>query len=111
MLSRTVLRVLKDKKAENIVIIDLSEQVDWTDRFILCTARVDLHRKAIAEGVLEEIARVGIYPLGQSGVEDGSSWILLDYGETVLHIFSPESRAFYNLERMWGEENNIRVVE
>lgn len=103
--------MLENKKAEDIVIIDLRSQIHWTDTFIICTAPTDVHRRVIAETVLEETHEAGFDPVGRGLMEAGASWILLDYGGTLVHIFSPDGRRTYNLERTWGEADNVVVVE
>lgn len=103
--------MLESKKAEDVVIIDLRSQIHWTDKFIVCTAGTDVHRRVIAETLLEKAQEAGYVPVGQRLREVGSSWILLDFGDTLVHIFSPEGRRTYDLERTWGEADNVFVVK
>ena len=91
-----------DRKAADVVILDLREISSVTDYFVLCTGRSDVHVRAIVERIEAGLAETGERPLAREGVAHGS-WALLDYGDVVAHVFQPETRAFYDLERLWGQ--------
>ena len=82
--------------------IDLQGQSSLTDMLLICEGRSHLHCRGIADRVAESLRQMGIRHDGIEGESEGN-WILLDYGEVILHIFHPEKRKFYNLERMWSE--------
>jgi ribosome-associated protein len=89
------------KRAEDVVVLDLREQTPVTDYFVICTGTSRIQIRAVVEGVMEEFA--GERPRGvREGGEDGG-WVLLDYGDVVVHVFSPDARMFYRLERFWGD--------
>ena len=90
-----------DRKAADVVILDLREISSVTDYFVLCTGRSDVHVRAIVERIEAGLAEMGERPLAREGVAHGS-WALLDYGDVVAHVFQPDTRAFYDLERLWG---------
>jgi ribosome-associated protein len=91
-----------DKRASDIVILDLRESTSVTDFFVLCSGSADIHVKAIAENIREGLAEEGQRPWHIEGLAYGS-WVLLDYVDFVVHIFLKEKRDFYDLERLWGD--------
>jgi ribosome-associated protein len=90
-----------DKKAEDVVVLDLRKAHGFTDYFVICTGGNARQITAIADSVRETLKAFGERPALAEGV-DKSEWILLDYFNFVVHIFSRECRAFYGLERLWG---------
>ena len=96
-----------DKKAEDVVVLDLRKAGGFTDYFIICTGGNARQIAAIADGVRETLKRdFDERPALAEGV-DRSEWILLDYFNFVVHVFSRECRAFYALERLWGNAERI----
>ena len=91
-----------DKRASDIVILDLRESTSVTDFFVLISGSADVHVKAIAENIREGLAEEGQKPWHIEGLAYGS-WVLLDYVDFVVHIFLKEKREFYDLERLWGD--------
>jgi ribosome-associated protein len=98
----TAVRAARDKKAFDIVVLDLRKAGGFTDYFVLCTGGNPRQIQAIADGV-EDTLRTDLHerPALVEGVEK-SEWILLDYFNFVVHVFSRDCRAFYGLERLWG---------
>ncbi len=92
--------ILEDKHAKDVVVLKLAQVADFTNYFIICTAESLPQVKAIAEEVTFRLPRKG--RLGKEGFP-ASSWVLLDYGDFILHIFLPEIRKFYALERIWAD--------
>jgi len=102
---------LLEKKAEDIRILDVSTISSITDYFVICSANSDTHSKAVAGHVLEQSKKVmNERTFGKEGFES-SKWIVLDYFDVVVHIFVPESRSFYALERMWNDANVTTVQD
>jgi ribosome-associated protein len=96
-------RFAADKKAHDIVELDLREVVGYTDYFLICTGNSGRQAKAIQDGIVEGLKREhGISPGRVEGNTDGG-WILLDYLDVVVHVFTPQAREFYRLEQLWGE--------
>jgi ribosome-associated protein len=88
-----------DKKAEGVTLIDLSAPTDY---FVICSGNSDRHVRAIADGVVEEMAKRGIRPWHVEGYS-ARKWILIDFVDVVVHIFNEETRRFYSLETLWGD--------
>ena len=98
-----------DKKATDIVLIDLSEVSDVCDYFLICTASNKPQLDAVIEAIEEKVkANCGERPIAVEG-RAGSNWVLIDYGVVVAHVFKPEVRDFYRLERLWGEAPRVRL--
>lgn len=92
-----------DRKALEIVELDLRGIVSYTDYFVICTGRSERQTRAIHEGIqLGMKAEHGRLPSRVEGVTQGD-WILMDYDDVVVHIFTPETREYYRLEQLWGE--------
>lgn len=91
-----------DKKAEDIVLMDLSRMSSFTDIFLIMNGQSDRQNRAICRGIEEELKKQGIRPLSIVGTEK-AEWILMDYGHFIVHIFSTRSRDFYSLEKLWGD--------
>ena len=89
-----------DKKAQDAVVLDLGEICSFTDYFLICTGTSTRHNQTIAEQIEETLKREGVRPLHIEGQAEGE-WILLDYVDFVVHIFSARAREFYDLERLW----------
>ena len=98
-----VSRYAADKKAVDVVELDLRGVVDYTDFFVVCSGNTGRQAKAIHDGILEGLKRDhGTLPRRVEG-SSRAGWILMDYMDVVVHIFTPETRAFYRLEKLWGE--------
>lgn len=91
-----------DRKAENVLALDLRGVSSATDFFVLATGNSDIQVRAIAEHVLEELSGRGIKPLHVEGL-DRARWVLLDFVDFVVHVFHPQAREFYQLELLWGD--------
>jgi ribosome-associated protein len=98
-----VLRLLDDIQAIDITTIDVSQQTTVTDFMVICSARSSRHVKAIAEQVMEQMKAANEPALNSSGLENGD-WALIDFGDVVVHVMQPESRAFYHLEGLWQNQ-------
>jgi len=93
---------IDDKKGLGVVLLDVSGLLVITDVFVIATGASRRHVKALAEDVEEELKDSDRRPLRREGLADGT-WVLLDYGDIVVHVFDEETRAFYDLERLWGD--------
>jgi ribosome-associated protein len=96
----------EDKKAEGLVVLDLRKAAGFTDYFIICSGTNPRQIRAIADAVVDALADEDVQPAHVEGY-DRSEWILLDYFDFVVHIFAPETRLFYGLERLWGNAERI----
>ena len=93
---------LQEKKATDIVVLDVRGICTFTDYIIICTGMSDRQIKAMAEHVIENFGK----PFGKEGIEQGR-WVLLDYIDVVIHIFQDEVRRYYDMESMWFEAKRI----
>jgi len=100
--AKKVARFALAKKAFNIDVMDLRKITSFTDFFIVCTGSTDVHVKAIADSVLDNCKASEIPVYHVEGYES-KRWILIDLVEIVVHIFQPEVRSYYQLERLWGD--------
>lgn len=105
-----VARVAFDKKAKDILILDLKGLTIIADYFVICSGESTTHVRAIAEGVKERLNRAGISPRGIEGL-NYSRWVLMDYGDVILHIFEEGTRSFYELEKLWLDAQVIPLSE
>lgn len=94
--------LLEDKKAKNIEIIDISKVSTLADYFIICSGTSTIHIRTIADELDLKMNEAGFNLIHKEGYES-ARWILLDFGELVIHIFHEEDRSFYNLERLWAD--------
>jgi ribosome-associated protein len=102
-LAQAIAELADDKKATDIVELDLRGVLDYTDFFIVCTGNTDRQTKAIHDGIHSGMKQAhGVLPERVEGVAE-ARWILMDYLDVVVHIFTPETRDFYRLEQLWGE--------
>lgn len=99
-----------DKLASDIVALDVSEQLVITDVFLLASAPNDRQVKAIVEEVEEKLQRLGAKPIRREGEREGR-WVLLDYGELVVHVQHTEEREYYALERLWRDCPPLQLPE
>jgi ribosome-associated protein len=91
-----------DKKAENVLAFDVSEQLAITDAFLLASATNDRQVKAIVDEIEDKLREIGAKPIRREGERDGR-WVLIDYGDVVVHVQHEEERQFYSLERLWRD--------
>jgi ribosome-associated protein len=97
-----------DKKAEQLVVLDLRKAAGFTDFFVILSGTNARQVRAIADSVRDSLAAEGIKPSNVEGY-DRSEWVLLDYFDFIVHIFLPDTRAFYGLERLWGNAERIEI--
>ena len=109
LLDRCV-ELLQSMKAEDIVGLDLHDIADFTDYFLICTGNSDTHVRAVADAVLEGIKEEGHRPWHVEGYA-GRKWILIDFVDVVVHVFLPEARTFYGIERLWGDAPAQHIEE
>jgi ribosome-associated protein len=106
----TAARAASDKLAENIVAFDVSEQLIITDAFVICSASNDRQVRAIVDEIEDKLRDIDAKPIRREGERDGR-WVLLDYGEIVVHVQHDEERVYYALERIWRDCPTIPLPE
>jgi ribosome-associated protein len=99
---RRAAELAHERKALDVVVLDLRGISSATDYFVIVSGRSDVQVKAIADHVVEELKKDQVRPEHVEGLR-GARWVLLDYVDFVVHVFHPEARAFYQLEALWGD--------
>lgn len=103
-------RAALDKKAADVVVLDLRDTPAFTDFFILCSGNSQRQVKAIADAVEEALRAAKIRPAHVEGYDRGE-WVLMDFFTFIVHVFTPQTRSFYALERLWGDAVRIEVSD
>ncbi|MFQ5543744.1 MAG: ribosome silencing factor, partial [Nitrospiria bacterium] len=101
-----IAEVARSKHADEVSVLLVSNLTTLADFFVFCSAESETQLRAIAEAVDDCLSKQGTLPMGVEGREAGN-WILMDYNDVILHIFKKESRAFYDLDRLWGDAPKI----
>ena len=96
-----------DKKGDNILLLDMREEALFTDFFLICDGENDRQLNALADGIAGDAKKsADILPWGTEG-EPSNGWVLIDFGDLIVHLFSPEMRAYYTLEELWSSAHTI----
>ena len=98
----------ENKKALDVRVLDISEVSIIADYFIICSGRSGTQVQAIVENIQEELKKSGMLALRREGFRE-ANWVLLDYGDVIIHVFQGVEREFYNLERLWGDARIVGV--
>lgn len=102
-ITAAIAQFASDRKALDIVQLDLREMIDYTDYFVICTGRTDRQTKAIHDAIHQGMkSEHGLLPRRVEGFPE-ARWILMDYLDVIVHVFTPEVRDYYRLEQLWGE--------
>lgn len=108
-LVHAITELASDRKAEDIVQLDVRRIIGYTDYFVICTGRSDRQVKAIHDAIHEGMkAQHRVFPERVEGLTHGR-WVLMDYLDVVVHVFTPETREYYRLEQLWGEAPTLAV--
>jgi ribosome-associated protein len=99
---RRAARAALDRRATDVLVLDLQGLSSVTDYFLLCSGKSTTHMETITDAIRDELKTEGVRPRHAEGVA-ASGWILLDYGDVLMHVFLEETRAYYALERLWGD--------
>ena len=109
-LARRIVDLAEDKKAADIVLLDLSALTTLADYFVICSGGSERQLDAIADGIVSALRDEKTKPYGREGTP-ASHWVLLDFGSVVVHIFTPPERDYYGLEKHWGEARTVVRVQ
>ncbi len=101
-------KIAISKKAKDTIILELKDLLAITDYFIICSGESSTQVKTIAETIEEKFSKNKIFPLGKEGL-NFARWVLMDYGGVVIHIFDEETRAYYELEKLWLDAPRISI--
>ncbi len=109
-LGHLIVEIATDKKANDIVMLRTAEVTSMADFFVICSGRSDRQVQALARAILDQLRALGIRPLGVEGLSSGR-WVLVDFASVVVHVFTPQEREYYGLERLWsGAAPVVRIV-
>lgn len=106
-IAKNAVQILDKKKAVDISLIEITEKSILSDYFVIAGGTSSTHVKSLADELEYELDKLGVTPDHIEGRATG--WILLDYGSVIIHIFTGESREFYNLERLWSDANTVDI--
>ncbi|MCL6636983.1 MAG: ribosome silencing factor [Alicyclobacillus sp.] len=95
-----------DKKARDILVLDIQELTPLADYFVICSANSGTQVEAVAHAVRDKMESLGVPCRGTEGMDE-ARWVLMDFGDVVVHVFRPEERDFYHLERLWGDAKEV----
>ena len=103
-------KIANSKKAKDTLILELKNLSTFTDYFVICSGESSIQVKTIAEAIEEKFSKNKIFLFGREGLSS-ARWVLLDYGDVVIHIFNEESRAYYELEKFWLDAPRISIKD
>jgi ribosome-associated protein len=109
-LARRIVELAEDKKAAEILLLDIGELTTLADAFVICSGGSERQIAAIADGIAEKLRDEGIKPIGREGTAE-SHWVLLDYGSVIVHVFTPPERDYYGLEKHWSAARTVIRVQ
>lgn len=98
----------REKKASDILVLELKGLSTIADYFLICTGITTRQVKAVAEAVEEKLSKETVYPSHIEGLPD-AHWVLMDYGDLVVHVFDEDTRHYYELEKLWGDAQKIEI--
>ena len=101
-LARRIVDLASDKKASDIVLLEVRELTTVADYFVICSGQSERQLGAIADGIVEGVREDGQKPIGREGSAN-AHWLLVDYGSVIVHVMAPPERDFYQLERLWAD--------
>ncbi len=109
-LARRIVELAEDKKAAEIVLLDLGGLTTMADYFVICSGGSERQLEAIASGIIASLRDERVKPIGREGTS-ASHWILIDFGSVIVHVFTPPERDYYGLEKHWSEARTILSVQ
>ena len=109
-MTKIAFEALEDKKGENVCAIDISSVSVLADYFVIANGNSDSQVRALVDNVEEKMHKAG-YELKEQEGNNSGTWVLLDYGDIIIHIFDRENRPFYNLERIWSDGKDVEMNE
>lgn len=107
--ARNIVKILDEKKAENINVIETKEVTVVSDYFVVAGGTSNTHVRSLANEVEDGMKKLGVEPDHIEGRATG--WILLDYGNVLVHVFDPQSREYYNIERLWNDAAKVDISD
>ncbi|MDH5649708.1 MAG: ribosome silencing factor [Gammaproteobacteria bacterium] len=105
-----IYQIIDDAKAQDIIVLDIRNISDIADYMVIASGTSARHVSSVADKLVDKMKEQGRRPLGLEGKETGE-WVLVDYGDVIVHIMRPEARQFYNLEKLWGGDEAHGIAE
>lgn len=105
---RIAIKASLEKKADDVVVLDLRGLASFTDFFLLCTGKSNRQLRTIADAIEEALLKKRVRPGHMEGYPHGD-WLLMDYVDFIVHVFTPRSRSHYDLERLWGDAGRLQI--
>ena len=109
-LARAAVDIASDKKASDILLLDIREVTTFADYFVICSGNNPRQIQAIADALEEDLEKQGARALHREGIAE-AGWILLDFGDVIVHIFGTKEREYYRLERLWSEAKTVVYLQ
>jgi ribosome-associated protein len=109
-LARLIVQIAEDKKAEDILMLDIRALSVIADYFVICTGTSERQVRAIARDLDEQLGKQGITPIHIEGLSD-ARWVLMDYNTVIVHIFDPITRDYYRLDKLWADAPRVLVIQ
>lgn len=106
---KKIVKIIDEKKGTDVVAIQIDELTIISDFFVIASGTSNVHVRALADEIEEQLKKDGEEPVAVEGRATG--WILLDYGDILVHLFTPEAREYYNLERLWTDGSKLDIDE
>lgn len=109
-IARTAALAAQDKKATDVIVMNVQALTPMADFFVICSATSRPQIEAVSRAIRDEVQKMNVPCKGVEGMEE-ARWVLLDFGDVVVHVFRPEDREFYHIERLWGDAEVFTVGE
>ena len=109
-LAEEIYHVLDAHRGEDIAVLRVGEKIDITEYFVLCTAHATTHVRSLTDEVEFKLGEAGVKPFASEGRGDKISWMVLDYGTVMVHIFTRDAREFYNLDKLYSDTEKVEVA-
>jgi len=109
-LARAAADIAYDKKASDVLLLDIGELTSIADYFVICNGNNTRQIQAISEAIEDELKKQGARMLHREGIAE-SGWLILDFGDVIVHIFGPKEREYYRLERLWSEAKTVVYLQ
>ncbi len=108
-LAKEICYVLDEHRGEDIALLKVGDKIDITEYFVLCTAHATTHVRSLTDEVEFKLGEAGVKPFASEGRGDKNSWMVLDYGTVMVHVFTRDAREFYNLDKLYSDTEKIAV--